>query len=218
MYSLTEENYLKAIYKIQETESSVTTNAIAEVLETRAASVTDMLKRLAEKKLIRYEKYHGVVLLAKGKKIAIQVIRKHRLWEVFLSQKLHFAWDQVHEVAEQLEHIHSELLIDKLDEFLGFPRFDPHGDPIPDKQGQFEKNNFESLAESKVGKTYIVSGVTEYSKGFLQTLDKLHIRIGSSLTVKSKQAYDGSMEITLEGEKPVVLSQQINSHIYVRSK
>jgi DtxR family transcriptional regulator, Mn-dependent transcriptional regulator len=132
IFTLSEENYLKAIYHLsKEEDESVSTNALAERLETTAASVSDMLKKLAKKELIEYKKYQGVNISEKGKRVALQIIRKHRLWEVFLVEKLSFNWDEVHEIAEQLEHIDSPTLVKRLDEFLGYPKFDPHGDPIP---------------------------------------------------------------------------------------
>ena len=138
MHTLTEENYLKAIYKLHEDKpDKINTNAIAGLVDTAPASVTDMLRKLADKKLIRYAKYQGVSLTATGKKAAVSVIRKHRLWELFLVEKLGYSWDEVHEIAEQLEHIHSDSLVSRLSTFLGNPRMDPHGDPIPDENGNF---------------------------------------------------------------------------------
>jgi len=141
--SFTEENYIKAIFKLEELNQSkaVSTNDIAIKLSMQPASVTDMIKRLAEKKIVSYKKYHGVLLTVKGKKIALTIIRKHRLWEVFLVKKLNFKWDEVHEIAEQLEHINSNELVEKLDDFLGNPKFDPHGDAIPDKEGNMRVVN-----------------------------------------------------------------------------
>ncbi|RZK18012.1 MAG: metal-dependent transcriptional regulator, partial [Pedobacter sp.] len=151
MQSFTEENYLKIIYHLSETSNSVQTNAIAEQMQTKPASVTDMIKKLADKGFVDYVKYQGVTLTDKGKNAAIDIVRKHRLWEVFLVDKLNFKWDEVHDVAEELEHIKSETLIGRLDEFLGFPKSDPHGDPIPDKNGRFAKTQFTKLIELKIG-------------------------------------------------------------------
>ena len=136
--TFSEENYLKTIYHLTTSLSTeISTNAIAEMMETKASSVTDMLKKLAEKDLVHYKKYQGVFLTPKGKLAAKMIVRKHRLWEVFLVEKLDFSWDEVHEVAEQLEHIQSKKLIDKLDQFLEYPSIDPHGDPIPNAKGEW---------------------------------------------------------------------------------
>src|SRR5688572_3663166 len=157
MNSHTEENYLKAIFKLLEKEKGeVSTNAIAEKVNTKAASVTDMLKKLADKKLINYKKYQGVTLTAKGEKIAINIIRKHRLWEVFLVEKLKYKWDEIHDIAEQLEHIQSDSLIDRIDSFLNYPKFDPHGDPIPDLNGNFQQQKSQLLSTITKGNTCIV--------------------------------------------------------------
>src|SRR5688500_18567354 len=160
MNSFTEENYLKAIFKLLEgDDEAVTTNAIAEKMNTRAASVTDMLKKLSEKKLINYKKYQGVTLTSSGKKIALNIIRKHRLWEVFLVEKLNFKWDEVHDIAEQLEHINSDTLIERIDKFLNYPKFDPHGDPIPDINGKFQSNKSVLVSELKLNSVGIMTGV-----------------------------------------------------------
>ncbi|MCI5083695.1 MAG: metal-dependent transcriptional regulator, partial [Saprospiraceae bacterium] len=150
-FSHTEENYLKAIYKICERKGkAASTNAISNAMQTSAASVTDMLKRLSEKELIHYERYKGVTLAEAGNKIATTLIRKHRLWEVFLVEKLEFSWDEVHEVAEQLEHIRSPKLVEELERYLGYPKFDPHGDPIPDAEGRFTYRKQTLLADMEL--------------------------------------------------------------------
>ena len=155
MFSQSEENYIKAIYHLSAvSEKGISTNAIAEKLETKASSVTDMIKKLSEKKVVVYKKYHGVHLTEEGSKIAANVIRKHRLWEVFLVDKLNFSWDEVHDVAEQLEHIKSPKLINQLDALLGFPTHDPHGDPIPDKNGNLktiDKSLLSTLSKNEKG-------------------------------------------------------------------
>src|SRR5215213_2659158 len=159
-YSASKENYLKAIFHLQSQDGVVTTNELAEELQTRAASVTDMLKKLKDQKLLMYEKYKGFRLSPEGRKVAIQIIRKHRLWEHFLVEKLQFGWDEVHEIAEELEHISSKKLIDRLDEYLGFPKWDPHGDPIPDSNGKFERVEQVSLLDLPVNQWAEISGVT----------------------------------------------------------
>lgn len=179
MNSFTEENYLKAIFKLLEKGGkTVSTTAIADRMNTKAATVTDMLKRLAEKKLINYQKYQGVTLTDKGKAIAVSIIRKHRLWEVFLVEKLHFKWDEVHDIAEQMEHINSDELVNRLDGFLNHPKFDPHGDPIPDAKGVFNRKKSLLLAEIAVGETCVMTGVVDHSTSFLQYLDKVGLSIG----------------------------------------
>src|ERR1700759_4729613 len=171
MNTLAEENYLKSIYHLSLNNESVSTNQIAALLSTSAASVTDMLKKLAEKELINYAKYQGVTLTAAGEKIALHIIRKHRLWEYFLVEKLDFKWDEVHEMAEELEHISSVELIDRLDKFMDYPKHDPHGDPIPDREGKFKKHELIPVASLKLNETGIISGVRDHSPGFLQYLE-----------------------------------------------
>ncbi|RZL20212.1 MAG: metal-dependent transcriptional regulator, partial [Pedobacter sp.] len=181
MQSYTEENYLKTIYHLSVVNNPVQTNAIAEKMQTKAASVTDMLKKLAEKELVDYVKYQGVSLTEGGKATAINIIRKHRLWEVFLVDKLGFKWDQVHEVAEELEHIKSTLLTERLDEFLDFPKVDPHGDPIPDKYGNFADLSFVKLSKLNTGDKGTITGVSEHSSAFLKHLEKLGLTLGKKI-------------------------------------
>jgi DtxR family transcriptional regulator, Mn-dependent transcriptional regulator len=218
MNSHTEENYLKAIYSLsEERDESVSTNAIALHLSTKPSSVTDMLKKLANKNLIHYEKYQGVYLTKKGQQTAIQIIRKHRLWEVFLVEKLNFSWDEVHDIAEQLEHIESKSLIEKLDAFLGNPRFDPHGDPIPDINGYFADNKQVTLSTLKIKECGIVVGVKDSSSPFLKFLDKIHIGIGSKITVVDCLDFDFSKEILIDkNKKPFSVSQQVTDNIYIK--
>ncbi|MGQ3086289.1 metal-dependent transcriptional regulator, partial [Flavobacterium sp.] len=177
-----EENYLKVIYHLSTTSGKgISTNAIANVMESKPSSVTDMVQKLADKELVNYKKYQGVELTDKGRFTALMIVRKHRLWEVFLVEKLNFSWDEVHDVAEQLEHIKSEKLTDKLDEFLDFPTEDPHGDPIPDRNGKIAKVDKKLLSEMVVGKKVICVGVKDSSPPFLQYLDKQQIALGSSI-------------------------------------
>ncbi len=215
MYSLSEENYLKAIFHLQEeSKDAVSTNAIAERMDTKASSVTDMVKKLSEKSLVVYIKYQGVHLTEEGRLVAVKVIRKHRLWEVFLVDKLNFSWDQVHDIAEQLEHIQSEKLIDKLDTFLGQPKFDPHGDPIPDKQGNFSQTHNKVLSDLRVTNIGICVGVKESEEEFLQYLSRHDIGIGSQITVLNKEEYDGSMLVEIAG-KELFISVEIANNIYI---
>lgn len=215
--TLSEENYLKAIYHLTAvTDSEVSTNAIAEMMETKASSVTDMLKKLAEKDLVNYKKYQGVFLTDLGKLSAKMIVRKHRLWEVFLVEKLNFAWDEVHEIAEQLEHIKSEQLINKLDDFLGNPTKDPHGDPIPNANGQMisiEKQLLSDLAENQIG---ICVGVKDSSAEFLKYLDKQEIALGSKIEIIFKESFDLSTKIIVNG-KELTISNKIANNLFVKT-
>ncbi|MCC9072293.1 metal-dependent transcriptional regulator [Flavobacterium sp. F-65] len=214
--TFSEENYLKAIYHLTtSSEAEVSTNAIAEMMETKASSVTDMLKKLSEKDLINYKKYQGVSLTENGKLAAKMIVRKHRLWEVFLVDKLDFSWDEVHDIAEQLEHIKSEQLINKLDDFLGNPTEDPHGDPIPDAQGRIikvEKQLLSELNEKQVG---VCVGVKDTSSEFLQYLDKQGIALGSKIECLSKESFDLSLKIKVN-EKELTISNKIASNLFVK--
>ncbi|MCB0371449.1 MAG: metal-dependent transcriptional regulator [Muricauda sp.] len=211
-----EENYIKAVYHLGEmTEAPVSTNAIAEQMETKPSSVTDMAKKLAEKGLIDYVKYQGISLTDLGVKMALSIIRKHRLWETFLVEKLDFSWYEVHEVAEQLEHIKSEQLIDRLDEHLGFPKYDPHGDPIPGKNGEVQEHKKALLSELPVGAEGICVGVKDSSSAFLQYLDKLGVAIGKPVSIVGKEVFDGSLHLKI-GEKEHTVSHQIATNIYLK--
>jgi len=212
--SLTEENYLKAIYKLS-SKKAVNTNSIAEEVQTAPASVSDMIKKLAAKKLIDYRKYQGVTLTQGGEKTALQIIRKHRLWEVFLVEKLNFNWDEVHDIAEQLEHIKSPLLIKRLDEHLGFPRFDPHGDPIPDEEGNMNAKPKELLSNKEISYEGIVIGLNDSSDAFLQYLNKLGIYIGAKIKIIDKIAFDNSVEVMIDEKQKNNLSNQIAENIYI---
>ena len=216
MLTHTEENYIKTIYHLSgDTNRDVSTNGISEVLKTKPASVTDMLRKLSEKSYIHYVKYQGVTLTKKGKKEALQIIRKHRLWEVFLVDKLKFHWDEVHEIAEQLEHIQSNLLISRLDEFLGNPAFDPHGDPIPDQEGEIIIRKKYLLCDMAIGFKGVVVGMIETSPAFLQYLDRLNIGPGAKISIKERIAFDGSLEIILQENKQLVISNEVAKNLYV---
>jgi len=215
MLSLTEENYLKTIYHLSEDGArAVLTNEIAEAMATKAASVTDMIKKLSAKNLITYEKYYGAKITTKGKTEALLVVRKHRLWETFLVQKLGFTWDEVHEVAEQLEHIHSTRLIDKLDEFLGFPKVDPHGDAIPDGRGRLKTKPQIPVDQLPEGYQGIILAVKDSDSNLLKYLDKIGAKPGSKIKVLSKEDYDDSMEIMVE-DKRVFISKKVSKNILV---
>lgn len=218
--SFTEENYLKAIYKLSEKidNEGVSTNDIAAELSTKAASVTDMLKKLSDKKLINYKKYQGVSLTSKGAKVAIDIIRKHRLWELFLVDKLEFKWDEVHDIAEQLEHIDSDDLIDKLDSFLGFPKYDPHGDPIPNKSGVFANKKMLELFELPVGFKGNISGVSDHSAVFLKHLEKIGITLGVQIKIEDKNLFDNSFWISVAEAEPIFVSKEVAKNLLVFKK
>ena len=217
MPSTTEENYLKAIFKLSNDQGdAVSTNSIAAELQTSAASVSDMLKRLSDKKLIAYEKYKGVKLRKEGKEIAIGLIRSHRLWEVFLVDKLNFSWDQVHDIAEELEHVRTPHLISSLEEFLGYPTHDPHGDPIPDADGNIQNHGSVSLNELQAGEKGVVVGVNEQSPEFLQYLDKIPLSIGARIEVLELNDYDNSRSVKLDGDKQLFFSEKVCENLLIK--
>jgi len=214
--TLSEEDYIKAIYHLGKgTKTAVSTNSIAEKMVTKPSSVTDMVRKLSDKDLINYKKYKGVTLTDLGTKKALNLVRKHRLWEVFLVDKLDFTWDEVHEVAEQLEHIKSEKLIDKLDEHLNFPEVDPHGDPIPSKNGEFKKSIKRLLKDLPVGSTGICVGVKDSSPPFLKFLDKNQIALGDEIYILDKEEFDDSVRIKINNSK-MQISNQIASNLYIK--
>ena len=214
--TISEENYIKVIYHLSlVSPTGVNTNAIAGMLNTKASSVTEMLKKLSDKNLLIYQKYQGANLTDKGLLSAKMIVRKHRLWEVFLVEKLNFSWDEVHEIAEELEHIKSEKLINKLDEFLDFPAFDPHGDPIPDENGAIKKVDKLLLSEAILNINYQCVGVKDTSVSFLQYLDKQKISLGSKMKIISKEDFDASQTIQL-GEKTLVISNKIAENIFIK--
>ncbi len=218
MLSLTEENYLKAVYHLSlGGTNSVTTNQLAEEMKTKAASVTDMIKKLSAKDLVKHERYYGVNITSKGKTRALQVIRKHRLWETFLVQKLSFTWDEVHEVAEQLEHIQSQHLIDKLDEYLGFPKVDPHGDPIPDQHGKLKSEPQVPLDKLKAGARGTISSVRDSDPNLLKYLDKIGATPGKKIEVIGREDYDASLEVIIE-KKKMFVSREVSQNIMVSLK
>jgi DtxR family Mn-dependent transcriptional regulator len=211
-----EENYLKAIFKIAERDGNpVLTNAIAAAMNTAAASVTDMLKRLSDKQLLSYEKYRGVQLTADGHRLATSLIRKHRLWETFLVKKLGFPWDQVHELAEQLEHIQGDSLTNRLDHFLGYPRFDPHGDPIPDAEGRWELLQQVSVTSMEPGGRGRLTSVADDSAVFLQYLTQVGLALGAEVEVVERYAYDHSMKVRINGTE-TVLSEKVCQNLFIK--
>lgn len=212
-----EENYLKAIYHLSLFQKKgVSTNAIAKMIDTKASSVTDMIKKLADKNLVEYQKYQGVSLTAEGLLEAKMIVRKHRLWEVFLVEKLDFSWDEVHDVAEELEHINSEKLINKLDAFLDFPTEDPHGDPIPNAKGEIKKMDKKLLSELKLNQKSICVGVKDSSSDFLKYLDKQQIALGSTIEIIEKETFDASLIVSVNGNE-INISNKIASNLYVKT-
>ena len=217
MISQTEENYLKAIYKINEREGkSVNTNAISAAMNTTAASVTDMIKRLADKDFINYEKYKGVTLTTEGERVATALVRKHRMWEVFLCEKLGYSWDECHDLAEQLEHIQSVDLVDRLDIFLVKPKFDPHGDPIPDREGNYAKRQQMLLGEMAIGDRGVMVGVQEHSTAFLQHLDRIGLVLAAKVDVLEIFEFDKSVKIKLNGTTDLLVSSKVSENVFVK--
>ncbi len=217
MISQAEENYLKAIYKINEREGkSANTNAISAAMNTTAASVTDMLKRLADKSFINYEKYKGVTLTTEGERTATALVRKHRIWEVFLCDKLNYSWDECHDLAEQLEHIQSADLIDRLDQFLGKPKFDPHGDPIPDQEGNYAKRQQVLLRELQVGDKGIMVGVQEHTTAFLQHLDRIGLVLATKVEVLEVFEFDKSVKIKINNNTESLISSKVSENVFIK--
>jgi len=214
-FSTSEENYLKTIFHLQTKDDNVTTNELAEKLHTKPASITDMMKKLKTRKLVNYQPYQGFRLTPDGKKVALSIIRRHRLWEYFLAEKLKFNWDEVHEVAEQLEHVSNKKLIDKLDEYLAFPKFDPHGDPIPDTNGKMETGKQINLSELSINKPAKVCFIANQSGLLLEHLNEKKINIGGSIVVKRKFSFDDSLEIKLDS-KLLTISNQLAKNIFVK--
>lgn len=217
MLTRSEEDHIKAVYALLQDDESAFTKEIAERLRTKASSVTDMLKKLADKKLVRHEPYYGVKLTAKGQALALQLVRKHRLWETFLVERLGFGWDEVHEVAEQMEHVASEKLIDKLDGYLGHPSFDPHGDPIPDRHGRIRARRTKRLSACQQGDTVRIAAVSETTDGLLRLLDSKGLRIGTVLSVQEVHAFDGSMDVKPKSGSAFSLSKDVSHHLQVEN-
>lgn len=212
-----EENYIKAIFKLQDGTAVVSTNAIAYDLDTKPASVTDMAKKLKEKKLIDYEKYQGITLTAEGRRYALQIVRRHRLWECFLVDKLAFSWDEVHEIAEELEHVKSEKLVNRLSEFLGNPTTDPHGDPIPDAQGKMSKTKQLISLDKATAKRLEVAGVSDQSSSLLEFLNAKGIRLGTQIEIIERYDFDNSVEIKIKNQSAFTISEQVSKTIMVKS-
>lgn len=212
-----EENYIKAIFALSEQSTeSISTNLLAERMSTKASSVTDMLKKLTDKGLLTYQKYQGCSLSESGRSVALSIVRKHRLWEFFLVDKLQFGWDEVHEIAEQLEHIHSQKLTNKLEEFLGFPKVDPHGDPIPNREGKMDVTTIRTcLSDNEVGTKGIVMGVKDGAPEFLQYLNRIDLKLGSKIEIVDKLSFDGSLVVSMNNTT-LQFSQLVASRIFIK--
>ena len=216
MTSLAEENYLKSIYKIHEkTGTTVSTSALADSLNVSAASVTDFVKKIAVKKLVSYKKSKGVTLTEQGRTIAINIIRKHRLWEVWLVSKLNFKWDEVHEIAEQLEHVVSDALIEQLDKHLDYPATDPHGDLIPNAKGYFAKKISKPLSDCPIGVSVKFIGVAEHSNSFLQYLTKNNLQLGDTILIKNIEEFDSSFLVTVNNKEKKLLTKEVVKNLLV---
>ncbi len=214
-YSVSEENYIKTIYHLQQEVDRVNTMLLASTLETKPASITDMLKKLKTKRLLDYKPYYGFKLSAEGNRVALSIVRRHRLWEFFLAEKLKFNWEEVHEMAEDLEHVSNKKLIDKLDAFLGYPKFDPHGDPIPDQDGKIQKEEHVLLSELKLKAQGRVTKIKSHSKKIMDLVAHQRINIGSRITVKKVFEFDESMEIVIDGKITKNISQQLAKNIFI---
>ncbi|MBP7407566.1 MAG: metal-dependent transcriptional regulator [Flavobacteriales bacterium] len=215
MLTRSEEDHIKAVYALLQEDESAFTKDIAERLRTKASSVTDMLKKLAEKKFLKHEPYYGVKLTVKGEAMALQLVRRHRLWETFLVERLGFGWDEVHEVAEQMEHVANDKLIDKLDEYLGHPHFDPHGDAIPDKLGKIRQRKTKRLDTCTPGETVRIAAVSETTDGLLRLLGAKGLRIGTTLAVQEVHTFDGSMDVKPKSGSAFSLSKDVSHHLQV---
>jgi DtxR family transcriptional regulator, Mn-dependent transcriptional regulator len=215
-YSSSKENYIKAIFHLQQYDQAVSTNALAQALQTKPASVTDMLKKLKTQKILQYEKYHGVKLTTEGKKIALQIIRKHRLWEYFLVNQLQFGWEEVHEIAEELEHISSKKLVDRLAEFLGNPETDPHGDPIPDSEGKMPVVKQMALNVFAINTTGVVSSIGDQSNEILELLQHNNIELGTYIEVKKRFSFDNTLQVKVKNKPPFAISDHLAKNIFVK--
>ncbi len=221
MQSLTaaEENYLKYIYQLSEASAGavVKTNDLAYKLNHSPASVTDMLKKLSEKRLVAYKKYYGASLTKTGASKAIHILRRHRLWETFLVKNLKFTWDKIHDIAEELEHVQSEELVDRMDEYLGYPKFDPHGDPIPDKAGNISLPNVVCLADAKLKKQYQLANVNDASDAFLKYLNKIQLKLNDKLKIIDKEEFDETLQLLINEKKQITISRDAAQNMWVRS-
>lgn len=216
MLSFAEENYIKAIFHLSENgNKNVSTNDLAEAMKTKPASASDMIRKLSAKGYLEHEKYHGVFISKNGIEEALKIVRKHRLWEVFLVEKLQFSWDEVNDVAEQLEHIRSPLLVERLDKFLGHPRYDPHGDPIPDAEGTYEPKPKVQLSQLEINTTATLVAVNDTGSLFLKYLDKIGAYIGAQIALIDRVEYDGSVQIRIDQQQEIFISREAADNLMV---
>ncbi|MEZ7509953.1 metal-dependent transcriptional regulator [Cloacibacterium sp. Arc13] len=215
MNSLTEENYLKAIFHLLDPENQVTVNELSKFLQIKMPSVNSMMKKFADKNWVIYETYKPIRVTELGRKEAAIVVRKHRLTEMFLVEKMGFGWENVHEIAEQLEHVHSEDFFDKMDEILNFPKVDPHGEPIPDKDGIIITQNLKKLSECKINETVILTSVTVSTDDFLNYLNQRNLALGAEILIKNIEKFDGSMQITF-ADRTEILSKMVCEKLLVK--
>lgn len=215
MHSYTEENYLKALFNLANEKGEVSANELSKKLEIKMPTVNSMMKKLAEKKLVHYESYKPLRLTEKGKKEAGLIIRKHRLTEMFLVQKMDFGWEQVHEIAEQMEHLHAPDFFEKMDEMLGFPTIDPHGSPIPDKTGKIDWRHYEKLSDCKAGETVKLAAVINGTDEFLKFLNTRELQLGLKIKVKAVEAFDGSMLVSYNKKTAETLSHTVAERLLV---
>ncbi len=214
-FSESEENYIKGIYALQQKSKRVNTNSLASLLETSAASITDMLKKLKSKKLLDYKKYHGFRLNEEGNREALKIIRRHRLWEYFLVSKLGMDWEKIHDIAEELEHVSSKELIDRLDQFLGNPTRDPHGDPIPNEFGIMPEVNQISLKDLQLKRSARISSVSDQSPELMEMLNNYGIRIGTPIKVLQSFDFDGSLKVKIARQPDQMISGLAAENIFV---
>jgi DtxR family transcriptional regulator, Mn-dependent transcriptional regulator len=216
-YSHTEQNYIKAIYHLSRSDDGTAyTQELATAMSTTAASASDMIRKLSEKGLLSHVPYRGAKLNKRGEKTALHIIRRHRLWELFLTEVLKFRWDEVHAMAEELEHVSSDLLLERIDEYLKHPRFDPHGDPIPDANGRITETNYTRLALLDKNQSGIISGVEEHSTEFLKYLDETGMVLGCQLKIINKYAFDKSLDVLINGKKQLHISSQVAMNILLK--
>lgn len=215
MNSLTEENYLKALFSLADDKGEVGVNELSKRLDIKMPTVNSMMKKLAEKKLVYYESYKPLRLTDKGRKEAGLIIRKHRLTEMFLVEKMGFGWEEVHEIAEQVEHIQSAAFFDKMDVLLGYPKVDPHGSPIPDKNGKLVWRQYQKLSQSRAGDTMVLAAVLDSSTDFLTYLNGRELRLGLKIKIKAVEPFDGSMTVSYGKLNSIVLSSTVTERLLV---
>ena len=218
-FTHTEQNYIKAIYHLSKKEGTTAyTQEVAAAMSTSSASATDMIKKLTEKGLLAYVPYRGAKLNKKGEKTALSIIRRHRLWELFLTKVLKFKWDEVHPMAEELEHVSSDLLLQRIDKYLSHPKFDPHGDPIPDMNGKLSETSNCALSNLNINQSGVISGVNKHSPDFLRYLDQNGLVLSSRIKIIAFHSFDKSMDLVINGKKTLHISYQVASNILVKEK